>query len=69
MKDQVYNLITNDLDSDSDADCTEEKENFRRFLSSRNQRFISRMSEYVNLNQVVSYLEEEGHYMEFKEFK
>ena len=27
------------------------------------------MSEYVNLNRVVQYLEEEGHYMEFKEFK
>ena len=27
------------------------------------------MSEYVNLHRVVSYLEEEGHVMEFKEFK
>ena len=27
------------------------------------------MSEYVNLNRVVSYLEQEGHVMEFKEFK
>ena len=27
------------------------------------------MSEYVNLNNVVAYLEQEGHVMEFKEFK
>ena len=27
------------------------------------------MSEYVNLNKIVSFLEDEGHYMEFKEFK
>ena len=35
----------------------------------RIQKFIACMSEYVNLNLIVSYLEEEGHYMEFKEFK
>ena len=27
------------------------------------------MSDYVNLNKIVSFLEDEGHYMEFKEFK
>ena len=66
----MYKLISNDMDSDSDADeCTEEKENFRRFLSQRNQTFISRMSEYINLHSVVSILEESGHFMEYKEFK
>ena len=58
------------MDSDSDADeGTEEKENFRRFLSTRNQVFIRRMSEYINLHRVVSFLEQEGHFMEFTEFK
>lgn len=27
------------------------------------------MSEYINLNKIVSFLEDEGHYMEFKQFK
>lgn len=27
------------------------------------------MSEFVNLKKIVSFLEDEGHYMEFKEFK
>ena len=70
IKDKVFALISNGLDSDSDADAgTEEKENFRRFLNARHQKFIQQMSEYVNLHRVVSYLEEEGHVMEFKEFK
>ena len=38
-------------------------------MNQRNQKFIQHMSEYVNLNRVVSYLEQEGHVMEFKEFK
>ena len=36
IKKKVYDLISNGLDSDSDAEeMTEEKENFRRFLNSR----------------------------------
>ena len=70
VKEKVYNLISNDLDSDSDADAgEEEKANFRRFLSSRNQTFIQRMSEYVNLHRVIANLEAEGYFMEFIEFK
>ena len=30
---------------------------------------IQHMSEYVHLYQIVSFLEDEGHVMEFKEFK
>lgn len=64
----MYRLISNEVDSDED-EGTEEKENFRRFLSSRNQTFIKRMSEFINLHIVVSYLEKSGHFMEYKEFK
>ena len=27
------------------------------------------MSDFINLNKIVSFLEDEGHYMEFNEFK
>lgn len=68
IKKKVFDLISNDMDSDSDEGA-EEKENFRRFLNSRNQVLIRRMSEYVNLHRIVSWLEEQGHYMEYMEFK
>ena len=32
---------------------TEEKENFDRFLASKNQYFMQRMSEYVNLRKII----------------
>ena len=57
IKKQVFNLIANE-DSDSDIDAGDEKKNFHRFLSIRNQTFIRRMSEYVNLHRIVSFLEE-----------
>ena len=70
VKQKVFQLISNDFESDSDIDTgVEEKENFRRFLNSRNQNFIKRMSEYISLNRVLVYLEEAGHLMDPKEFK
>mmetsp|Transcript_13766 Transcript_13766/g.18790 ORF Transcript_13766/g.18790 Transcript_13766/m.18790 type:complete len:121 (-) Transcript_13766:649-1011(-) len=53
----------------SDSQDSQEKANFMRFLSSRNQKMIQHMSEYVHLYQIVSFLEDEGHIMEFKQFK
>ena len=50
-------------DSDSDEQETEEKENFDKFLISRNQYFMQRMSEYVNLRRIIQFLEEMGHVM------
>ena len=54
VKKKVLDIIASsnfaaDSDSDSQGD-NEEKENFRRFINSRHQIFIRRMSEYVNLN-------------------
>ena len=41
IKDRVYKLISESKDSDSDLDeGSEEKENFRRFLNLRHQKFI-----------------------------
>jgi len=60
----------NDLDSDSDeASEPEEMENFEKFLASKNQAFMQKMSEYVNLRKIINFLEEMGHVMQYKEFK
>ena len=42
-----------ELDSSSEEEQTEEKENFDRFLASKNQYFMQRMSEYVNLRKII----------------
>ena len=65
----MYKLISSENRSDSEDLGMEEKENFRRFLSVRNQGFIREMGEYINLNKIVLFLEEENHFMEYKEFK
>ena len=38
-------------------------ENFEKFLVSRNQLFMQRMSEYVNLGEIIQCLEKMGHVM------
>ena len=68
------NLDINDYDNESSEEVSssgdsEERANFLRFLSLRNQKMIKHMSEYVHLYKIVSFLEDEGHIMEFKEFK
>ena len=53
VKKRVQDLLASNKFGDSDSDFeegTEERENFRRFCNLRNQVFIRRMSEYVNLN-------------------
>ena len=73
IKRKVFEFIaSNDFAADSDSDSqegTEEKENFRRFIISRHQHFIKRMSEYVNLHHIVGVLEKQGHFMEYMEFR
>ena len=51
--------------SDSDDEGTEEKANFKRFLINRNQYFLQRMSEYVNLRRIFDKLRDLGHAMEY----
>jgi len=72
IKRKVFEIIASNDFADSDSDSeggTEEKENFRRFINSRHQIFIRRMSEYVNLNHIVGVLEKQGHFMEYIEFQ
>ena len=57
---------SSDLGEDSDG---EEKANFNRFLISRNQQFLQCMSEFVKLRKVFAFLESNGRYIEYKEFK
>ena len=70
-EDNVYKLLKSKHEDDIDYEppSREEKANFHRFLSLRHQSFIQQMSEYINLKKIVSFLEDEGHNMEFKEFK
>lgn len=57
---------SSDLGEDSDD---EEKANFNKFLISRNQHFLQNMSEFVKLRRVFAFLESNGRYIEYKEFK
>lgn len=68
-KDNENESANSDSDDDDDDIGIEERNNFRRFLSTRNQGFIREMSEFVNLHKVVLYLEEENYFMEYNEFK
>ena len=71
IKERVKTIMKKgaDLDSSSEEEQTEEKENFEKFLASKNQYFMQRMSEYVNLRKIIQFLEEMGHVMQYKEFK
>ena len=72
IKDRVKAIMKSgaDLDSDSgDEDEPEEMENFEKFLVTKNQYFMQRMSEYVNLRRIIQFLEDIGHVMQYKEFK
>lgn len=70
IKDRVYHILeSEDAEDNGDNLAEEDRENFRKFLNFRHQLFIQQMSEYVNLNKIVSFLEDEGHVMEFEEFK
>merc|ERR1712176_1159021 len=44
-------------------------ENFEKYLLTKNQYFMQRMSEYVNLRKIIAFLEDIGHVMQYKEFK
>ena len=72
IKHKVFDILADNDFDDSDSDSqggNEERENFRRFINSRHQIFIRRMSEYVNLNHIVNVLENQGHFMEYIEFQ
>ena len=72
IKEKVKEILkkAQDLDSDSgEASEPEEIENFEKFLASKNQYFMQKMSEYVNLRKIINFLEEMGHVMQYKEFK
>ena len=68
IKNKVFMQIPDDDDSDSSDSNNhgnEEKVNFKRFLMKRNQYFLQRMSEYVNLRRIFEKLQELGHIMEY----
>ena len=43
--------------------------NFEKFLVKRNQYFMRRMSEFVNMRVIIHFLEEQGHAMKYQEFR
>lgn len=60
-----------DSDSDSSADRErhEEEMQFERFVLIRNQIFLQKMSEHVNLRAVIQFLEKCGHAMKYDDFR
>lgn len=42
---------------------------FEKFVLIRNQHFLSKMSEHVNLRSVISFLEQCGHAMKYDDFR
>jgi hypothetical protein len=42
---------------------------FEKFLVIRNQYFMQRMSEYINLRVIIQFLKEQGHAMKYQEFR
>jgi hypothetical protein len=43
----------------------EERAKFERFLTLRNQYFMKRMSETINLRLIIQFLQEQGHAMKY----
>jgi uncharacterized protein YfbU (UPF0304 family) len=55
--------------SSVDLERKDEETHFEKFILIRNQHFMSRMSEHVNLRKVIKFLEERGHGLKYEDFK
>jgi hypothetical protein len=58
-----------DSDSSADRERHEEEMQFEKFVLIRNQHFLSKMSEHVNLKSVIQFLELCGHAMKYDDFR
>ena len=62
-------------EEESQSDDSEEKDRkneeflFEKFILIRNQHFMSKMSEHVNLREVIKFLEERGHSLKYDDFR
>jgi hypothetical protein len=70
IKAEVYEKLKSGSDSDSeDAQEQEERVHFEKFLVIRNQYFMQRMSDHINLKLIIQFLQENGHNMKYQEFR
>ena len=58
-----------DSDSSADRERHEEEMQFEKFVLIRNQIFLAKMSEHVDLRQVIQFLEQCGHAMKYDDFR
>lgn len=66
IKALVYAKLKGGSDSESEEDHeVEERMTFERFLVIRNQYFMKRMSETINLRLIIQFLQEQGHNMKY----
>jgi len=55
----VYQKLKGDSDRESEEESElEERMSFEKFLVIRNQYFMQRMSEYINLKEIIEFLKE-----------
>jgi hypothetical protein len=59
----------NESDSSADRERHEEEMQFEKFVLIRNQYFLQKMSEHVNLNSIISFLEDAGHALKYDDFR
>lgn len=69
MRDMENQDSDSDSDSSADRERHEEEMQFEKFVLIRNQHFLSKMSEHVNLRSVISFLEQCGHAMKYDDFR
>jgi hypothetical protein len=75
VKNEVYKVQANNENSDSDSDSGEEQDrieeryHFEKFLLIRNQTFIQKMAENVNLCRVIQFLNLHEPSMKYSQFE
>jgi hypothetical protein len=75
VKNEVYKIQTSNENSESDSDSDreqekiEERHHFEKFLLIRNQTFMQKMAENVNLRKVIQFLNVHEPQMKYSEFE